>query len=328
MASAQALGRLPWFAPFFLRRAALASGLAHGVLLIEIERSCPRGPSSHPLRSRLAAAKSDPGAQSRDEEPLGVDDHPGDLAGADDLAVAADVPGGDGEAVQPAVDVRRGGGHLDLRPDRAGGEVLELDPGADAGRALGSAGSIAAQVAASHQASSRGVPSTGRLPEPTAAAVSSSVTVKVSVASARGSLRSSSRRKAISSTSRHGRPVALGRADEAEPLVEPVRGGHLAAGCESTTAVAPSLAEPVDARAGPAPRRRPRPLRVRGTASIRNSPSSSPGELAPRRARAADRDRAEDLVAVVGDGHPQLGLAVAGRGVAQVLDVGVVRARE
>ena len=36
-------------------------------------------------------------------------------------------------------------------------------------------GSSAAQVAASHQASSRGVPRTGRLPEPTAAAVSSSV---------------------------------------------------------------------------------------------------------------------------------------------------------
>jgi hypothetical protein len=47
----------------------------------------------------------------------------------------------------------------------------------------GSVGSIAAQVTASHQASSRGVPSTGRLPEPTASAVSADVTVKVRVAS-------------------------------------------------------------------------------------------------------------------------------------------------
>ena len=39
------------------------------------------------------------------------------------------------------------------------------------------AGAIAAQVAASHQASRRGVPSTGRLPEPTASAVSALVTV-------------------------------------------------------------------------------------------------------------------------------------------------------
>ena len=40
----------------------------------------------------------------------------------------------------------------------------------------------AAQVAASHQASSRGVPRTARSPEPTAAAVSASVTVNLKVA--------------------------------------------------------------------------------------------------------------------------------------------------
>ncbi len=45
-----------------------------------------------------------------------------------------------------------------------------------------SAGASAAQVAASHQASSRGVPSTGRLPDPSASAVSSWPTVRSTVA--------------------------------------------------------------------------------------------------------------------------------------------------
>ncbi len=54
--------------------------------------------------------------------------------------------------------------------------MVELDPGADAARPLGStSAAIAAQVAASAQASSRGVASTGRSPEPSADAVSSSV---------------------------------------------------------------------------------------------------------------------------------------------------------
>jgi hypothetical protein len=68
--------------------------------------------------------------------------------------------------------------------------TLTVDPTADAARCSNwirvptevapsdRAGSIAAQVAASHQAISRGVPNTGSDPDPTACAVSASVTVK------------------------------------------------------------------------------------------------------------------------------------------------------
>jgi GNAT superfamily N-acetyltransferase len=63
-----------------------------------------------------------------------VHDHPGDLARADQLA---GVGGRDREPHQPAVGVRDGRGHLELPADDARGEVLEADPGADAGLVLG-----------------------------------------------------------------------------------------------------------------------------------------------------------------------------------------------
>ena len=98
-------------------------------------------------------------------EPLGVDDDAGHLAGADQLAV---LPGGDAEPDQPAVDV-----------DDARGDLAPSAPTAEGARCSSEirvptlvcpssrAGAIAAQVAASHHASSRGVPRTGRLPDPT-----------------------------------------------------------------------------------------------------------------------------------------------------------------
>src|ERR1051326_385219 len=75
-----------------------------------------------------ALAKS---SESR-EEAFAVDDHPGDLAGADQLALGAVLGGvarGDREAVQAAVDVRRPGRHLHLLADGAGTDVLQVDPG-------------------------------------------------------------------------------------------------------------------------------------------------------------------------------------------------------
>ena len=57
-------------------------------------------------------------------------------------------------------------GDPDRGAHRAGPHVLELHAGPDAGLLVGSAPSTAAQVAASHQASSRGVASTARLARP------------------------------------------------------------------------------------------------------------------------------------------------------------------
>ena len=127
------------------------------------DRSCPW--MSSWIANGQSATEGDP-VRIETSEPLGVDDHPGDLAGADRLAVA-DVPGGDGEPVQPAVDVRRGRGHLDLlrRPGwRRGARARRGCRRWSSPRPARPR--CAAQVAASHQASSRGVPSTGRLPEP------------------------------------------------------------------------------------------------------------------------------------------------------------------
>ena len=221
------------------------------------------------------------------------------------------VPGGDGEAVQPPVDVRRRRGHLDLAARPGWRRGARARPGCRRwSRRPAASGSIAAQVAASHQASSRGVPSTGRLPEPSATAVSSSVTVKVRVASVGSSTAPS--RKAIRSTPGTGRPVPLGRRGEAEPLVEPVRGGHRGQAGQHDRARSPRSRKRsstqldqrlADARAAGRPGRPP----ASGT-----RPRRRRRDLAPRRARRADRDRAEDLVRRR-LGHPQLGLAVAAR---------------
>ena len=116
------VGALAVVGLLLLATAALASGLAHGDLLVD------RSTQSRP---GLTGGRTKSG-----KEPLGVDDDPGDLAGADDLAVAG-VPGGDGEAVQPAVDVRRGG--ASPRPRRRPGwrPGARADPGADGGLAVG-----------------------------------------------------------------------------------------------------------------------------------------------------------------------------------------------
>ena len=86
---------------------------------------------------------------------------PGDLAVAHHLPVT-DVLGHHLEADQPIVGVGDRGGHAHLRPDRARTDVLELDPRAHAG--------------AGGRQQRRGVPRTGRSPDPTARAVSASVT--------------------------------------------------------------------------------------------------------------------------------------------------------
>ena len=131
--------------------------------------------------SRRSEAQPHPG-----HEPLGVDDHAGHLAGADQLAV---LPGGDAEPHQLAVDVDR------LAVTWTRGAHGRTEPVCSSEIRVptlvwpsSSAGASAAQVAASHQASSRGVPSTGRLPDPTVAAVSSSPTVRSSVARQAGSM--------------------------------------------------------------------------------------------------------------------------------------------
>ena len=84
------VGALAVVRALLLASAALAAGLAHGVLLIET-MSAREGRRSVLSNVRAAGGKSagsEPG-----QEPLGVDDDPGDLAGADDLAVAADGAG-------------------------------------------------------------------------------------------------------------------------------------------------------------------------------------------------------------------------------------------
>ena len=91
---AQALGRLPWFAAFFLRARRLRPVLPMVFLLIETSR--PGGQAAHPLTDAESAHRPSTqlGPPSRRSEPdrnRSASTHdPGDLAGADDLAVAVD----------------------------------------------------------------------------------------------------------------------------------------------------------------------------------------------------------------------------------------------
>ena len=110
------------------------------------------------------------------QETLHVDHDPGDLPGGhrpfpSDRAAPRSAPAG-----------RRRGPAWRSRSPRRRRETAagaRARPGSRRwSHPAGSDSSIAAHVAASHHASSRGVPSTGRVPDPTAAAVSSSVTVR------------------------------------------------------------------------------------------------------------------------------------------------------
>ena len=136
--------------------------VAHGVLL-ESDVWPRVGPTGCSLRSGQTATRTP--AQQPDEEPLGVDDDAGDLAGGDHLGRCA------AETLRAAT-VKRCSRRRRTTPTAvtstcgptgAGTRCSSSIAGADAGVARRAAsGSIAAQVAASHQASRRGVPSTGR----------------------------------------------------------------------------------------------------------------------------------------------------------------------
>ena len=132
-----------------------------------------RLPLSYTLQARKPAPLG-PRAAEPGEEALVVDHHPLDGAAADD------GPHGirrlDLEAQAAALDRRHQRDDGDLLPHPAGREVLQPHRRPDARRARRQPPSTARQVAASHQASSRGVPSTGSPPEASATAVSSSVT--------------------------------------------------------------------------------------------------------------------------------------------------------
>ena len=81
---AQALGRLPWFAPFFLRARRLRPVLP---MVTSWSIDVSPGAARPSLRSGSRTARIDPRSEPG-QEPLGVDHHAGHLAGADHLAVA------------------------------------------------------------------------------------------------------------------------------------------------------------------------------------------------------------------------------------------------
>jgi hypothetical protein len=130
----------------------------------------PPPPARPPPAARSPAR---PGAGIA-EEGGGVHHHPGDqAAGHRPVAIAA----ANGELEPPGGDPLQHGLDRQVGPDRAGGQVVQLDPDTDRGRPAWSAPATAATVVRSARASTRGVASTGTSPLPIAAAVSASVTV-------------------------------------------------------------------------------------------------------------------------------------------------------
>ena len=156
----------------------------------------------------------------------------------------------------------------------------------------GSADSMAAHVAASHHASSRGVPSTGSDPLPTAIAVSSVGDGEGEVVASM--LRSSQRSCGVGDQA--GRPAPgdqsrSGDALVAEPLVDPVRRASSRASVDSTIAVAPCARDRSSHRAASAvPTPRPRPSGARRASGTR---PRGRRDLVPRRAGRADGHAAE-----------------------------------
>ena len=226
------------------------------------------------------------------------------------------VPRGDGEAVQPAVDVRRRRGHLE--PRRRPG----WRRGARAGRGCrrwsrpsARAGSISAQVAASHHASSRGVPSTGRLPDPSGArgVVVGDGELSSGAHSPGPVGRRSGRRRARATS-----PARA--AGEAEPLVEPVGGGH--PGHARQHHAGRTLARGTGrALPRPAPRRRRCPCACRRHGEHPELALVVAGDLAPRRARRAERHACRARSRRRATATQSSASRSRGGGVAQLLDV-------
>ena len=88
----------------------------------------------------------------------------------------------DGELQPPTGDPLQNRSDLQLGPDHAGGQMLQLNPDPDRGLPPSNAPATAATVARSARASTRGVANTGTSPLPTATAVSASATVYQKVA--------------------------------------------------------------------------------------------------------------------------------------------------
>ena len=183
-------------------------------------------------------------------------------------------------------------------------------------------GSMAAQVVASHHASSRGVPRTGRLPDPTARAVSSSVTVKLSVASIRApSGRRSGATPGTGDQSRSGTRRSPGARRSGAPRSS--RPGWRARSPRAPSSRARRTTRSISAVPTP------RPLCAAGRPPASGTRASSlRADLPPRRGDRTERHRAEHLAGLLVLGHPELRLPVARRGVAQVLDVAVLGRRD
>ena len=118
----QALGRLPWFAPFLRRARRLRP------VLPMVPPEVDNAPVSQEWRCQpvIRARNRSPSTTTRVISPLPI---------SLPTSVRPEVACGDREPAEPAVDVRQPCGHLDPWPTGARREVLELDPGADAGLA-------------------------------------------------------------------------------------------------------------------------------------------------------------------------------------------------
>ena len=259
LAPRSGVGALAVVGLLLLATAALASGLAHGDLLVDRSTSVSGAQPDGEIRARNRSVSTTTRVTSPEATTL-----------PSEVCRAATV----NRCSRPstyAVVAR----HLDLGADRAGGEVLELDPGADRRLALGE-GRL--DLGAGGRLAPREQPR--RAEDGEAAGADRDRGVVVGDRERQGGHASSSR-KASSSTPGSGSQSRSGQRREAEPLVEPVRGDP-SAGCSR----APPRRRPprgtgrCTCRASASPT--PWPWACGATASIRNSPSSANADLTPR----------------------------------------------
>ena len=138
------VGALAVVGGLLLASAALATGLAHGDPPVE---SCGDQCSA---AGRLANRVSREIGSEPAQEPLGVDDHPGDLAGADHLAVPPACRAATVKRCSRPSTYDVGGADLDLLADRAGGRCSSairvptlVEPAARVGLERGAGGGLA-----------------------------------------------------------------------------------------------------------------------------------------------------------------------------------------
>ena len=286
------VGALAVVRGLLLAAATLASGLAHGVLLW----SAPRRARAHPLRTPPRRTKTRWVSRSSTSAELR-------RPGGPSVPRSAETPTGRGTARRRR---RPGSPHRSPAPDRRSAwrattlnrcsrPSWKTEDAVTSTRAptrlprtcssstrvptdglpVGEQGErAAAQVAASHHASRRGVPSTGRLPgarRPPRCRRRS--TVKVSAASVGATVSSwRSRRNASRSTPGAGDQSRRRVAGEAEPLRRSGGRRHLAHACTARRRARPRSRNSSMAWATRA-RPTPRPWAAGATASIRISPS-------------------------------------------------------